>query len=286
MPAFTRSAYPIGQFKGVVHIYYDQSNNILQYYKYAGGSAVLLLFQEKSLIKSLYIMTSEGSDVSMTSPAFKPKAIIFDLLTGLLDSWSTWDSAIPAGSTCDGRKWRERYLEITFNQGIYTSYDALVRQSAADVGLSSSAPEKLLNDWDNLKPWPEVPDVLAKLAELDARLAVVTNCSAILGKKAVHNLCNEVQMQSGEAFTFDVVVTAEESGWYKPRREAYDAGLRALGLKAEEVLFVAGSAGDVEGATKAGLKVVWNNHVGLIRKGQTKPWVEAGSLDQTLDGLV
>lgn len=231
-------------------------------------------------------MTSEDRGVTMTSSTFKPKAIIFDLLTGLLDSWSVWDSAIPAGSICDGRKWRERYLEITFNEGIYTPYDALVRQSAADVGLSSSASEKLLNDWDNLKPWPEVPDVLAKLATLDIRVAVVTNCSAILGKQAVHNLCNEVQLQSGEAFAFDVVVTADESGWYKPRKEAYDAGLRALGLKAEEVLFVAGSAGDVEGATQAGMKVVWNNHVGLSRKGQTKPWLEAAALDKALDGLI
>ncbi|KAF1351321.1 HAD-like domain-containing protein [Delphinella strobiligena] len=231
-------------------------------------------------------MTSEDSDVSMTSQAFKPKGIIFDLLTGLLDFWSTWDSAIPAGSTCDGREWRERYLEITFKQGIYTPYHALVCQSAADVGLPPSASENLLNDWDNLRPWPEVPEVLVKLAARNIKLAVVTNCSAVLGKQAVHNLCNEVQMQCGEAFTFDIVVTAEESGWYKPRKEAYEAGLRALGLEAEEVLFVAGSAGDVEGASQAGMKVVWNNHVGLGRKGQIKPWVEAESLDMALDGLI
>jgi len=222
----------------------------------------------------------------MTSPTFTPKAIIFDLLTGLLDSWSTWDNAVPAGSTCDGRKWRERYLEITFSQGVYTPYDALLRQAAADLGLSPSVPENLLNDWDNLKSWPEVPEVLAKLAALDTRLAVITNCSAVLGKQAVHNLCNEVQIQSGQAFSFDVVVTAEESGWYKPRKEAYEAGLKALNMKAEEVLFVAGSAGDVEGATQAGMKVVWNNHVGLGRKGQTRPWAEAGSLDKALEGLV
>lgn len=54
-------------------------------------------------------------------------------------------------------------------------------------------------------------------------------------------------------FNFDIVVTAEESSWYKPSLEAHIDGLNKLGLPAEEVLFVAGSPGDVEGATRAGM---------------------------------
>lgn len=44
---------------------------------------------------------------------------------------------------------------------------------------------------------------------------------------------------------FDAVVTAEEVGFYKPDARAYEEVLRRLGIRAEEALFVAGSAADV-----------------------------------------
>jgi len=52
-------------------------------------------------------------------------------------------------------------------------------------------------------------------------------------------------------FEFDAVVTAEEAGFYKPHPAAYAKVLEVLGVGAEEVLFVAGSAADVPGAAAA-----------------------------------
>ena len=43
---------------------------------------------------------------------FKYDAVIFDLLTGLIDSWSLWNEI--AGSELKGRDWRSRYLQITY----------------------------------------------------------------------------------------------------------------------------------------------------------------------------
>ena len=37
------------------------------------------------------------------------EAVLFDLLTALLDSWTLWNSV--AGSEADGRKWRAAYLQ-------------------------------------------------------------------------------------------------------------------------------------------------------------------------------
>ena len=37
--------------------------------------------------------------------------VVFDLLTGLIDSWSLWNEV--AGCKKIGHKWRSRYLEIT-----------------------------------------------------------------------------------------------------------------------------------------------------------------------------
>uniref|UniRef100_A0A093VJ94 C-1-tetrahydrofolate synthase, cytoplasmic n=1 Tax=Talaromyces marneffei PM1 TaxID=1077442 RepID=A0A093VJ94_TALMA len=60
------------------------------------------------------------------------QAVIFDLLTALLDSWSLWDKATNNDPE-QGYKWRRRYLELTFGCGAYQPYEDLVRASAKDV---------------------------------------------------------------------------------------------------------------------------------------------------------
>jgi FMN phosphatase YigB (HAD superfamily) len=70
--------------------------------------------------------------------------------------------------------------------------------------------------------------------------------------------------------------------FYKPRPEAYKAGIDALGLSPGDVLFVAGSSGDVIGAALAGLRVVWNNHIGLPAKSGSNPLREGKALDEAL----
>ncbi|KAI1346390.1 HAD-like domain-containing protein [Xylaria sp. FL0043] len=211
---------------------------------------------------------------------WRPKAIVFDLLTGLMNSWDLWNASTPSGTPADGRLWRDRYLQITFGTGAYVPYEDLVKQAAREVGLPASAPEALLRDWGNLPAWPETGSVLRALTKKDYKLAVVTNCSKHLGRVAVQNV--ERAASDGENFAFDAVVTAEESGFYKPVREAYEAILRIMDMSPEDVLFVAGSAGDVQGATDAGLKVVWHNKIGLLKKGDAVPLREARSLDDAL----
>ncbi|KAI1826841.1 putative 2-deoxyglucose-6-phosphate phosphatase [Xylaria intraflava] len=213
---------------------------------------------------------------------WQPKAIVFDLLTGLINSWNLWDTATPSGTTADGRRWRERYLEITFGAGAYVPYEDLVKQAARDIGLPPSTPESLLSSWGDLPPWPETGRVLTALRKCGYKLAVVTNCSKHLGQLAISRVEKSTSDAGGEGFTFDAIITAEESGFYKPVKMAYEAILTKLGLEPSEALFVAGSAGDVQGATNAGMKVVWHNQIGLAKKGQAVPLREGRSLDDAL----
>ncbi|KAI1197099.1 putative 2-deoxyglucose-6-phosphate phosphatase [Nemania serpens] len=224
---------------------------------------------------------SQGS----IDPHWRPKAIVFDLLTGLINSWSLWDASTPSGTPAEGRLWRERYLQITYGAGAYVPYEDLVKQSADDVGLPPSAPEALLREWGNLLPWPEAGGVLRALRKRGYKLAVVTNCSKQLGHLAARGVERSASDGSGEAFAFDAVITAEESGFYKPVKAAYEAIVPLLGLEVSDVLFVAGSAGDVQGATGAGMKVVWHNKIGLAKKGEAVPLVEGPSLDDVLKGF-
>jgi 2-haloacid dehalogenase len=202
-----------------------------------------------------------------------PTAIIFDLLTALLDSWSVWDRA--AGSEILGRRWRARYLELTYGCGAYQPYEALVAEAASDAGLPDTAAVALRASWDTLTPWPEVPRVLARLRAQGIRLGVATNCSTELGRRAATRC----------GIPFDAVVTAEEAGFYKPCPKAYRAVLSALKVRAEDALFVAGSSADVAGAAGVGMPVVWHNRVGLPPRPGPKPLREGGTLDAILDAF-
>ena len=220
--------------------------------------------------------------------SWQPKAIVFDLLTALLDSWSLWDASTPSGSPSEGRPWRHRYLEITFSLpgGVYVPYEDCVRQAASDVGLPPSAAETLLDGWGKLQAWPEVAEVLPALRERGYRLGVVTNCSRQRGAIAVRNAERAAAAGSGQDFAFDAAITAEESGFYKPVGQAYDAILTKIGVEASDVLFVAGSSGDVQGATNAGMRVVWHNKAGLPRKGEAVPLRESSTLGDALRGFL
>jgi 2-haloalkanoic acid dehalogenase type II len=178
------------------------------------------------------------------------RAVLFDLLTALIDSWTLWNAV--AGSDVDGRRWRAAYLRRTYGCGDYRPYETLVAEAAADAGLPASCPAALAARWDALEPWPEAPRVLRAIAPGRA-LGVVTNCSNDLGARAAARV----------GIDWSVVVTSEQAGAYKPDPRPYRAALDRLGLPASQVLFVAGSGYDLFGTASVSLPTVWHNRVGL-----------------------
>jgi 2-haloacid dehalogenase len=178
-------------------------------------------------------------------------AVLFDLLSALVDSWSLWKSI--AGSDVDGLRWRKRYLALTYDSGHYTPYEGLVAEAAAAEGFPEHWADELDRRFAELQPWPEVQEVLTGLAGLGVRLGVVTNCSQRLGEVAAK--CVGVP--------FDCVVTAEGAGFYKPDPRPYLAGISGLGIPAERTLFVAGSAYDLFGTAKVGLATYWHDRIGM-----------------------
>jgi len=178
------------------------------------------------------------------------QAVLFDLLTALLDSWTVWDKA--AGSAERGRAWRAEYLKLTYGCGAYRPYETLVAEAAAATGVDAGAPMRLETAWQTLSPWPGVTDTLRGL-KATHRLGVVTNCSERLGRIAAE--CVGVP--------FDVIVTSERAGYYKPDPHPYQLALDDLGLPASKVLFVAGSGYDLFGTAACGLDTYWHNRIGL-----------------------
>lgn len=193
-------------------------------------------------------------------------AVGFDLLTALLDTLPLWRAV--AGDAERGRAWHGASQRLLRGR-TYRPFEDIVRESATEVGLPSAQARQLLSRWGDFAPWP---DTAATLAALGAtRRFVVTNCSAKLAAKAAP--------RAGE---FELVMTAEEAGAYKPDPRPYRAALAKLGLDARRVLFVAGSAHDVGGAKRMGMDVYWANRLGAAAPDEAMPLVNAPDLGRLL----
>ncbi len=201
----------------------------------------------------------------------KYSAVVFDLLTALLDSWSLWNEV--AGSEEAGLLWRTRYLELTYQAGAYRSYEGIIHEAAAATAVRAARADELIRRWGELRPWPEAQQVLRALQE-KVPVAVATNASIALAQTAVAAL----------GVPIETVVTAEEAGWYKPDPRPYRMVLERLGLPPQSVLLVAGSAGDVPGAAAAGMPVFWHNRRRLsAADARVRPRYVAESLLPLLD---
>jgi 2-haloalkanoic acid dehalogenase type II len=180
----------------------------------------------------------------------KYQAVLFDLLTALLDSWSLWNRV--AGSDAIGLAWRTRYLKLAYQAGPYRPCEDIIREAAQAEGLPAARAEELIRRWSELEPWPETYAVLRALLER-LSVAVVTNSSKVLATRALAALGVPVP----------IVVTAEDAGFYKSHPQPYRLALQRLGCEPASTLFVAGSPGDVAGAAAVGMPVFWHNRRGL-----------------------
>jgi 2-haloalkanoic acid dehalogenase type II len=193
-------------------------------------------------------------------------AVGFDLLTALLDTWSLF--ADVAGGRELGMRWHAA-SQSTLRGKPYRPFEDIVRESAGAVGLDGAKADELLRRWGEAEPWPDVPGIIPRLAAYTR--FIVTNCSERLGAVA-----------AARAGTFDLVMTAERAGAYKPDPRPYRAALDALELHRKRVLFVAGSAHDVGGASRAGMDVYWAN------RGRVPPPTDGRALreEEDLRGLI
>lgn len=202
-----------------------------------------------------------------------PKAVLFDLLTALLDSWSVWNAA--AGSETKGRAWRAEYLRLTYGSGVYVPYEDLVVAAASHVGLPESVAQSLEARWLELPVWSGAQQALDAL-QGRTLLGVVTNCSKRLGLLAAGRLKTR----------WDCVVTAEDAGYYKPDPHPYRLALEQISVKAEDAAFVAGSGYDLIGTARMRLRTYWHNRVGLPRPPEAPPAaLESSGLERLVPWL-
>src|ERR1700722_2214027 len=157
-------------------------------------------------------------------------AVLFDLLTALIASWSLWNTV--AGGEGPGRRWRAAYLRITYETGAYRPYEDLVADAATAAGLDRGLAHTLSDRYGELNPWPDVVPILHRLAAGGPEVGLLPQFFSLFGRGAVGRI--------DAAFT--CVVTAEDAGYYKPDPRTYRLALGQLGVVPDRCLFVAGSA--------------------------------------------
>jgi 2-haloacid dehalogenase len=196
------------------------------------------------------------------------RAVLFDLLMGVMDSLQVW--TVAAGDRERGLSWRDAVTARMVAAGRYVPYEELLVDGAADGGLPRAAVAELLDGWQRMAPWPDA----SAIGRLSVPYAFVTNCSKELASVAAERSGLE------PAFT----LSAEEAGWYKPRAEIYRLGCERIGVPPEGIRFVAGAPYDALGASSAGLRAV------LVSRRPTEPELTAdiavvSTLQEALSGV-
>jgi 2-haloacid dehalogenase len=160
-----------------------------------------------------------------------------------------------------------RYETIA-QQPPYSKYPEVLSEVLQRIGSEHGfAPdgEDLAAFAGSVPDWPAFPDSAESLATLKehVRLAVVTNCDDDLFAASNAKLGVE----------FDVVVTAEQAGMYKPALKPFHLLFERIGGSTDRLLHVAQSMyHDHEPAKKLGLTTVWiNRRKGKDGLGATPP---------------
>jgi 2-haloacid dehalogenase len=175
-------------------------------------------------------------------------------------------------------------LEPQVEEEPYRSYAEVLtltlERVAQETGLGipegeSDVLPRTLPEWP---PFPEVPAALEELRRRGWQLAALSNTDRDLLAASERRL----------GISFDVIVTAEDVGSYKPAKGHWERFFEVTTADRERHVHVAQSHfHDVVPATGLGLRTVWINRLG--EEGEPRPTAELPDLERlpdTLDALV
>src|ERR1700730_17458936 len=154
--------------------------------------------------------------------------------------------------------WRRTHFENSMIDALlrreHTSYREIGHRAVAFVleraGIHYSMEEvrSLVTQIEKLRPFPDVPDALARLRS-SYKLVVLSNGDPDMleNAKRYHKI------------KFDRVISAAEAGAFKPDLGTYTKAAELLEIRPEEILFIAGHAFDCIGAKSAGMYTAFIN---------------------------
>ncbi len=166
--------------------------------------------------------------------------------------------------------WRNKQIEYTFRRGLmqrYEDFDTCTRQAlvfatrALEVDLSEQDREKLIEEYKNLKPFPDVIPGIEAMKAKGHTLVAFSN--------GVEATARTLLDRAGVLRHLENVISVDDVKTFKPDPEVYRYLARRLERAPEETWLVSSNPFDVIGAKAAGLLAAW-----IKRKpdAQFDPW--------------
>ena len=131
---------------------------------------------------------------------------------------------------------------------------------SAGSGLEIAGPApKAMSGFTALPVHPDVPDGVRALRDLGLRLVTLTNGATAVGEQLL--------TRAGIRDAFELLLTVEDAGAWKPDPASYAYAARTCGVDASQMLLVAVHPWDIDGASRAGLSAAWVSRSGADYPG-------------------
>ena len=214
------------------------------------------------------------------------KAIIFDAYGTLFDVNSAAEKCkdkIGDKWEAFANYWRTTQLEYTWLRSLMKRHKDFwqITEDSLDKSMSvfnidNSMRDELLNLYQILSPFEEVPEVLKSLKEKNFKLAILSN--------GTPSLLNELVQSNKLDNLFDDIFSIEEVGIFKPDSKVYDMPIKKYKIKKNEVAFLSANTWDVSGGGNYGYNSIWVNRTNnIFDKLDYSPQNEIKNLNGLLD---
>jgi len=225
----------------------------------------------------------------MTSSASVPvqtRAVIFDAYGTLFDVHSAVGrhmARIGPDAARFSEVWRTKQLEYSWVLSLAGRYEPfwILTERALDYAFARfpevdrSVRPLLLEAYRTLDAYPEVRETLRALQARGLRTGILSNGNPAMLDAAVTS--------AGLADALHAVLSVAAVQVFKTSPRTYDLVLRALSLRADEVVFVSSNRWDIAGAAAFGFRPVWVNRLSLPDE---YPGLEPGTVIASLGELV
>ena len=190
-----------------------------------------------------------------------PETLGFDIYGTLVDPLEMDEhlrGVVGEGAGRFSALWREKQIEYTWRRGLmreYADFGVCTRQAldfaALSFGLelSSEGREGLVEEYQNLRPFPDVLPGLERLRSGGHTLVAFSN--------GVERTARVLLERGGVLDHLEDVVSVDDLGTFKPDPEVYRYLARRLGRPVGETWLVSSNGWDVIGAKSAGLRAAW-----------------------------
>lgn len=196
------------------------------------------------------------------APLSSVKACVFDAYGTLFDVNSAvarHGKAIGDDADTLSALWRTKQLEYTWLRSLMGQHRDFwaVTGDALDFALESTGHDepvlrsRLMEAYLALDAYPEVPEVLERLAAHKITAALLSNGTPEMLAAAVGN--------SGIAAHLKMILSIEEVGIYKPHPTVYQLAVDRLRVEPSEIAFLSSNAWDIAGAASFGFRAIWIN---------------------------